>query len=168
MMTTNHLHTLHTSFKKDESGAVLTEFALTLSLYFTLVIAIIEFALAMYAHHFTSFASGAAVRFAMVRGSSWQAACTSAVPYSCNANSSTVTSYVQSILSKPLVTSRTSVTTTWPGIAADNTACDASDGLNSPGCIVRVKVTYNFNYVLPFMPKNVLVMSSTSSATILQ
>jgi hypothetical protein len=58
------------------------------------------------------------------------------------------------------------VSTTWPGTTASGANCGS--GTNSPGCVVNVQVSYSFNFVLPFLPKNAMVLSSSSTVPISQ
>jgi hypothetical protein len=39
---------------------------------------------------------------------------------------------------------------------------------NTVGCIVSVKVVYSFGFVMPFLPRNLLALSSTSKVSIVQ
>ena len=39
---------------------------------------------------------------------------------------------------------------------------------NNPGCAVQVHVTYNFKFILPFLPTSTYAMQSTSEMIISQ
>jgi Flp pilus assembly protein TadG len=157
---------------KNEEGDSLIEFALAAIVLFTCIFGIIDCSRALYAYHFASYAAREATRYAMVRGSTWgSTTCTSVTTFNCNASAANVKSYVQNIVplgidsGTPLV-----VNTTWPGteLAGSATTCTTTNGNNSPGCLVKVVMTYSFNYVTPLMPATTLTFSSTSEAVIQQ
>jgi Flp pilus assembly protein TadG len=155
-----------------ERGDAMIEFAVVSIVLFTCIFGIMDCARALYTYHFTAYTAREATRYAMVRGSSWGAtSCATTATLACNATAANVTAYVQSIV-PPGISSGTplSVTTTWPGTALAGTAatCTTSNGTNSPGCPVIVKVSYTFNYVLPLLPATTLTMTSTSEVVILQ
>jgi Flp pilus assembly protein TadG len=159
-------------FSADESGQSLVEFALTASLVLMAMFGIIDCSRALYAYHFVSYAARDATRYAMVRGSTWgSSTCGSTAIFQCKASSANIQSFVQSIT--PLgIDSGTplTVTTTWPGTGPSGAAgsCGTTAGNNSPGCMVAVKVSYSFNYVLPYLPSTTLALTSTSKVVIAQ
>ena len=55
------------------------------------------------------------------------------------------------------------VTPTWP-----NCTVAANGAVNAPGCIVSVNVTYNYKFMLLFMPKVSIPFSTTSQLAISQ
>jgi len=161
-------------FYSDESGSSLVEAALSITLLLTFIFGVIDCGRALYAYHFASYAAREGTRYAMVRGSSWgSTTCANTTSLECNASAANVQSYIQSIA--PLgIDSATptplSVATSWPGTAPTGIAdtCPTTTGYNSPGCVVSVKVSYSFNYVLPFLPKTTLLFTSTSKVAISQ
>jgi Flp pilus assembly protein TadG len=133
------------------------------------IFGIMDMSRALYADHYVSEVSREATRYAMVRGSSWNnASCTNTSTFSCTATAANVTSFVQSITPMGLSPSNLTVNTTWPGTTASGADCSAANVNNSPGCVVTVKVTYAYNFVLPFLPKSALSLTSTSSVVISQ
>jgi hypothetical protein len=56
---------------------------------------------------------------------------------------------VRSTASPGISASSITVAATWPGTTAAGTACDATQGTNSAGCVVQVTVTYPFSFLLP-------------------
>jgi Flp pilus assembly protein TadG len=155
-----------------ERGEGLVEFAISAVVLFTCIFGIIGCSLLLYTYHFTSYAAREATRYAMVRGSTWGSAnCATTATLVCNATATNVQAYVQSIV-PPGINSgaRLTVTTTWPGtgLAGSATTCYTTNGINSPGCLVKVQVSYSFNYLVPFLPTTALNLTSTSEVVILQ
>ena len=139
-----------------ERGANLLEYALVLTLLLALLFAVIDFGRGLYAYHFVSNAAREGTRYAMVRGST----CT--FP-GCPATSSTIANYLDNVPAG-IDPNQLSVTTTWnPGGSA---SCNGVP--NAPGCVVEVAVSYNFNFMLPFLPKSTVVMQSSSEMIISQ
>ena len=152
---------------RDESGATIVEFSITLSLLFTCIFGIMVCSMALYADHFVTDAAKEATRYAMVRGSSWgSTSCSTFSSYSCVATSSNVASFVNSVAPPGISTSRISVTTTWPGKDPTGQTCDSAQGNNSPACVVNVQVQYSFNFLLPFVPFGTIDLSGVSSDVI--
>jgi len=130
-------------------GSTLVEFAVVLTVLFMFLFGIMDCARALYAYHFVSDAAREGARYAIVRGSScnsWGTACPAAA--------SDIQTYLRNV---PLgiKSSAVTVTTTW-------------NPNNDPGSTVQVKVQYSFNFILPFLPKSALVMSSSSKMVISQ
>ena len=117
---------------------------------------------ALYTYHYVAEVSRQATRYAAVRGASWTALLCPVSPYQCMATSTDVTNYVKSVSPLGLTASNLTVTTTWPGTTPTGAMCSALSVNNSPGCMVNVKVSYSFSFVLPFLPTSALPMSSTS------
>jgi Flp pilus assembly protein TadG len=154
-------------FRQDQSGNELVEFALCAVILFTVIFGIIDCSRALYADHYVAYVANEATRYAMVRGSTWQGtSCTTPSSFSCDATASDVTNMVTSITPLGFVASNLSVTSTWPGTTPAGSACGTTNGMNSPGCVVQVTVTYSFDFVLPFLPANTLNLQSTSAVAI--
>jgi Flp pilus assembly protein TadG len=165
-------HSRWQRFEDDESGSGLIDFAVTASVLMMVIFGILDCSRALYADHYVSEMARHATRYAMVRGSTWAATCSSSTIYSCNAGSGTtgsanVSNYVKSITPVGVSISHLTVTTTWPGQTATGATASCTVA-NSPGCIVTSHLSYNFNFVLPFLPKSTMVLTSTSSVTIQQ
>jgi len=120
---------------------------------------IIDFSRALYAYHWVSYAAREGSRWASVRG-------TSSCPgvSQCNATTAQIQSYVQSIVAPGMLSQACSgnnagcitVTTSWVNTnAAPLSGPDCTNGsgvLNgTPGCIVKVQVSYIFGFSLPFL-----------------
>jgi hypothetical protein len=144
-------------------GTALTEFALILPFLLTGIFGVIEFGRALYTYHFVSDAAREASRWASVRG----LGCT-AYPQFCPATPDVdVPNYVKSIAPPGIDTSSSKllVVSFWVKPPGNRNACRR---LGDPGCAVRVQITYNFSFVLPFLPKGTFPMKSTSEMIISQ
>jgi Flp pilus assembly protein TadG len=153
-----------------EEGGTLVESALTLTLLMMIIFGIMDCSRALYVDHYVRYTAEEAVRYAMVRGSSWNnASCSTPATFSCEATAANIQAQVASVMPAGIDSgSNLAVATNWSGLTATGAACSVVNGANSPGCMVQVKVSYNFNFVLPFLPRNLLVLSSSSSAPISQ
>jgi Flp pilus assembly protein TadG len=157
------------AFHNDESGSEQIEFALSSTLLLTVIFGILACCQTLYANHFVAHAAREATRYAMVRGSTWQGTtCASTTSFSCVASTNDVKNFVVSVTPLGFQASNLSVATSWPGTTPLGAGCASTNGNNSPGCIVVVKVTYTYDYVLPFVPHTSLAMISTSSFPISQ
>jgi len=161
---------------RDERGSELVEFAMAGLMLVAMVFGIIEMGLAMYAYHFASYAAQLGARYAMVRGADYSStACSTSPPpsftlgYHCQAASSDVQNYVQSLASSGLNPSSVSATATWPGSTPDcSSGCSAcSSSTKNAGCMVKVQVTYSFSFLgLRFLPSTGLSLTSTAEKVI--
>lgn len=156
-------------FWKDTSGGMQVDFALSISLVMMVTFGIMDLSRAVYVDHFVANAARSATRYAIVRGASWNGApCLTPTAYNCEATNTDTRAYVQSIVPLGFDASDLTVHTSWPGVGPTGIACDTSQGVNDPGCVVSVRVDYSFRFVLPFLPTNALDLNSTSSLTIVQ
>jgi Flp pilus assembly protein TadG len=154
----------------DDEGGTLVEAAVSMTLLLMIIFGIMDCSRALYTDHYVRYTAEEAVRYAMVRGSTWNnAVCTTPSTASCTATSSNVTAQVTSMMPAGINTANNlSVATTWTGKTPTGAACNATNGVNSPGCVVQVNVSYSFNFILPFLPQNALVLSSSASSAITQ
>jgi Flp pilus assembly protein TadG len=161
-----------------ERGTALVEFAVVITILLTLMFGIIDFSRAMYAYHFVSNAAREATRYASVRGS----ACTTWAS-ACPAADTDITSYVQSIVpsgiyvssvttgTPPSTAGALGVTTTWPATTGSGVTCltASQTKIKFPGCVVTVKVQYNYGFSLPYLTSlSKMNMTSTSRFVISQ
>lgn len=166
------------SIHKDERGDTLLEFAVSAVVVFTLLFGIMDFARAMYIYHFVSYAAQAGARYAIVRGSTWSATPCSGTGSTgsnmeCQASQGDVQNYVKTLVPPGVSTSSTilGISATWPGTAAGTSSFNSascSTTTNNPGCQVQVTVTYNFSFMLPFMPTNKTPKFSATSVQVIQ
>jgi Flp pilus assembly protein TadG len=154
----------------EEQGSSLIEVAACLSAVLMILFGIMDCSRALYADLFVGYAAHAASRYATVRGATWNgSSCSTSTTSNCAATSSDITRLVQSMAPLGVSTSTPlTVTSTWPGTNAAGSTCNSSQGANSPGCVVNVVVAYKFSFVLPFLPQNALLLSSSSTVTIAQ
>jgi Flp pilus assembly protein TadG len=154
---------------KEDSGSGLIEYGLSTSVMLMVIFGLLDMSRALYADHYVSNVAREATRYAMVRGATWNgAACTTPSTFSCTATATDIANYVTSDTPPGFSASSLTVNATWPGTTASGATCSATGVNNTPGCIVTVQVTYNFNVNLPFLPANVFTLSSTSSRIIAQ
>jgi Flp pilus assembly protein TadG len=172
--------------RKDSSsdrGSTLVEFAVVLTVLFMLIFGIIDFSRAMFADHWVSYVARAATRYASVHGSTYSSQCPTSAPFvmtsNCqvgSSNTANVTNYVQTFAQGIYLDGKTSgnggltVTTTWPGSTGNPSGCNTAKGTNSPGCPVKIVVTYIYGFSLPFLAGKVasITMTSTSQVVISQ
>jgi hypothetical protein len=145
-------------------GNALIEFALVIPFLLAVMFGVIEFGRALYTYHFVSDAAREASRWACVRKN-----CKGVLLPGCPAKPGDVVNYVISIAPPGIDTSpqKLVVSPAWVVAPGTGTACALLP--NGPGCqAVQVIVTYNFKFILPFMPTSTYPMQSTSEMVILQ
>lgn len=119
--------------------------------FFIVLFGIFDFGIAAYTYHFVSNAAREATRWAIVHGANSDSPCTA-------------TDVENAILTPPGIDrAKMTVVTEWPG---DVTNADCPANSNLRGCPVKVTVTYNYDFLLPFMPDNGLALSSSSQMKI--
>jgi Flp pilus assembly protein TadG len=136
-----------------QRGSSLPETALVMAVLLALLFAIIDFGRLIYTYAFVAQLAREGARWAIVRGSQCS------LLDHCNAKSTDVATYVQSLSEGATATNSIGVTANWgpcpPGAPANN----------APGCPVSVTVTYPFKFMLPFMPKGSLAQINMSSSS---
>lgn len=154
---------------REESGSYIVEFALCSNIFFLCIFAIIYASVLLYTDHYVTQAANSAVRYAAVRGSTWNGkSCSNTASSSCSATADNVSSYVQQSLPPGLSSSGLSVTTTWPGTTATGATCDTASGDNSPNCVVQVQIGYSFQFPMPFIPQKAIPLSATAEMSIME
>jgi Flp pilus assembly protein TadG len=137
-----------------ERGTALVEFAIVSSALILLIFAIIDFARAVYTQDLIDYGARLGTRHAIVNG---VASCAGGTP-------DPLLSYVSS-LSPGINVSALTVKTTCPG---GNTGCSStSSPFNGTGCLVTVKVSYTYQFLVPTVVTSI-PMSSTSEMVISQ
>ncbi len=152
------------SCRRGARGQAFFEVLVSLIVFITMLLAVIQMGLAAYSYHFISEAAREGARWAMVRGS----ACTS-FSSACPATAAQIQSYVTG-LGYPGINSAASamtVTASWCGpVSSTPPAC--STGTNAPGQIVRVAIQYKFPVGIPFVPASTITMNAMSQMVISQ
>jgi Flp pilus assembly protein TadG len=149
-----------------EEGNNLIEYALVFMFFMSMVLGIVDFSRALYTYHFLSNVAREATRYASVRGSTCNddSSCSAATPDTGPAapGNTVIQDYVKTIAPPGVNRNPPDLTTTpsWPGTG---TACAVR---NSPGCPVEVTVSYQFNFVVPFIRSTPLTLSSSSEMII--
>lgn len=167
MYPSHHLQQATRRVHREESGAALIEFAISLVLFLMLILGVAQFSLAVYCYHFVSFTAQKAARYAIVRGSHWESACASANSFNCDATAANVQDYVRGLTTPLINPNSITVSTTWPGTtpSGSTTGCTPA---NKGGCIVNVNVRYPFNIHIPLVPSRTLQFSASSQMVIQQ
>lgn len=142
---------------KGEDGNNLIEYALVFMVFVSMLLGIVDFSRALYSYHFLSNAAREATRWAAVRGSTCGNDGSCAAP----ASSSDIQTYVTNITPPGFDSTNLTTTPSWPG-----TGPTCQGPVNSPGCPVEVQVSYNFNFVVPFIHTSPLTLSSSSEMII--
>lgn len=160
------LHAALIRFRREERGASLVEFAVSIVLFMTLIVGIAWFAMAMYAYHYVSYSAQQAARYAIVRGADWgTTTCAAANSYACNATAANVQSYIRSVAPAGINPNDVTVTTTWPGTTPSGSATGCSPA-NKSGCLVNVTISYPFAMYIPLVPTTSLQFSASAQMVV--
>jgi len=153
----------------EEDGVTIIETAIVVISMLLLMTGVIDFSRALYADIYIGYVAHSATRYAMVRGTTFAGtSCASTTTQNCDATSSDIVTYAKSSAPLGIATGTDmTITPTWPGTGPTG-SCTTTNGTNSPGCIVKVQVVYNFRFALPFVSNSVLVLKSASSVTIVE
>lgn len=149
----------------EETGSTLLETSLCLSLVLLVILGIIECSMAVYTEHYVEWAASAGARYATVRGSTYSGtACATSTTYYCEAGNNDIQNYIQANAAPGINAAKISVTTSWPGTTGASGTCDTTNGSDSPGCIVKVTVSYPFTFMLPApLNKGITLLASHST-----
>jgi Flp pilus assembly protein TadG len=170
MIHFHHIRPAMRSFLLDEEGQSLIEFSLCVTVLLMLVFGIMDMSRALYTEHFIATAAHQGARYAIVRGATFAGtSCASTSTVNCAATQANVVSYVTSLVNSGISPSNMTVTARWPGTDGSGAACtNAVRVVNSAGCNINVTVNYSYSFILPYLPKNALALTSSSSMTISQ
>lgn len=160
------------SFCQAERGETLLEFAISAVITVSLLFGVIDLSRALYTYHFISSAAEQGARFAEVHGSGWTSACSSSsgtsytAPLGCTASKSDIQDYVQSLTPPGVTRASVTVNPQWLGkdINGNTSICATTN--NKAGCLVQVSVSYQFSYMVPFLPTSAQTLSATAQAVI--
>jgi Flp pilus assembly protein TadG len=168
---TEHRGPKHSGWKRfvaGECGDSLVELSIAMSVLMMLVFGVIDCSRALYTYHFVSCAAQQGARYAIVRGGDWPLSCATATSYSCQASAANIKTYVQSLASPGITAASITVTPTWPQLTVNGvaTGCNTSATQASEGCLVKVQVSYNYHFFLPYLPTGGILMTATSDQAI--
>jgi Flp pilus assembly protein TadG len=158
----------------EETGAELVEFAASLTVFIMALLGVIGFANAVYVYHFVTWGAQQGTRYAIVHGQDFSStACSSVAPpsfamkFNCKASATDVQNYVRSMTPGGISASSVAVSTTWPATTPDCTSgCTACSPAQNAGCLVKVQVTYSFDFSMGFLPKSAMSLTGTSERVI--
>ena len=150
------------SRRRGARGQAIFEVLVSLIVFITMMLAVIQMSLAAYSYHFISEAAREGARWAMVRGS----ACTSFTT-ACPAALTDIQNYVTGLAYPGITASAMTVTASWCG-PTSSTPPACSTGTNAPGQIVRVAIQYKFPVGIPFVPTSTITMNAMSQMVISQ
>jgi len=158
-----------------EEGSSLVEMALSCLILIPFLFGIVQLSIGLYCYHYASDAAREATRWAIVRGANCNTLfgasyCSPTQGNSDGAGTNDIAQYVKG-LGYPYSASVTT-TTQWcvaGGTPATWSSCSATKN-NNPASRDQVKVTVSYAYplMIPFIKKNTINISSTSSMTIVQ
>jgi hypothetical protein len=147
--------------EEGERGSNLVEYGIVLALLLMMLFGLIDFGRALYAYHFVSDAAREGTRYAMVRGSTCNIQLPGCVPPPGYPDIQTYLKNVPAGIDPAQLT----VTPRWN---PNSSASCPGPQIDTPGCVVEVQVSYNFNFMLPFLPRSTVVMQSSSQMVISQ
>ena len=146
---------------EDERGDALLESALMLIFLLSVLFGIVGFGHALYTYNFVSNAARDATRWSSVRGFTC-----AGLAGGCPATAANIQTYVSGVPGMGLNTNNITATTTW--VAPPNSLAICATHSNNPGCVVQVKVVYQYKFIFPLLPKSTYTMQSTSQMVISQ
>jgi Flp pilus assembly protein TadG len=156
-----------------EEGGSLVEMALSCLILIPVLFGIVQLSIGLYCYHFAADAAREATRWAIVRGGNCNGLfgkgyCSPTEGSGTGAGTNDVAQYVKS-LGYPYSASVTT-TTQWcqtGGTPANWSSCSTTKN-NAAFNQVKVTVSYAYPLIIPFIRKNTINISSTSSMTIVQ
>jgi hypothetical protein len=143
---------------KGESGDALVEYAIVFLLFMTMIMGTIDFGRALYTYHYLSNVTRDAARWAAVNGA--DCGPPPLGDNSCNgqgymdtrpATQADVQTFITNQTPPGIDTTKLTTTVTWP-ISTDSPAACATTQ-NSPGCTVKVQLSYAFSFVSPLVSR---------------
>jgi Flp pilus assembly protein TadG len=154
---------------RSESGSAVVEMAFSSTILFAMFFGLFQMTMASYVYQYVSDAAREGSRWAIVRGSS----CSTNTPNldHCGAASTDIQTYVRSLKYPVIVPANLTVAATWysPSSSLPTTWTLCSSGTcDSSGNLVKVVVTYNYPFSVPFVPARTISVSSTSQMVVSQ
>jgi Flp pilus assembly protein TadG len=151
-----------------ERGSTLVETAIVLAVTLTLLFGIIDFSRLLFSYETLANAAREGARWAIVRGATCAQSGESGEA-ACPATAAEIASYVQTQSLAQFMTNPSSivVTTTWQNETGCTTFTNSTTAAG-PGCQVTLNAAYTFKFLLPFLPKLTVPISSTSTMIVSQ
>ena len=141
--------TQRTRMIRTKRGQAMVEAALTLIIFLTSVIGLIEFSRGVWTYNLVAHLSREGTRYAIVRGKS-------------NTTPATVADIKNAVQAKAIGLTASKLTTTVNWYKPDGTTGD-----NTPGNDVKVNVSYAFSFMTPFVSRSNYTLKSTSRVIVL-
>jgi Flp pilus assembly protein TadG len=137
------------------------EMAIAAVAFFSLLFGIVDFGRALYTYNFVAELAREGARWWIVRGTT---SCTNSSNglTDCDATTAEIQSYVQSL--NEGATKAPSIQVSPAPVQCPNNASASA----APGCLVSVKVSYPFTFMMGYLPQATITMSSTSSMVVSQ
>jgi Flp pilus assembly protein TadG len=139
----------------------LVELSVSLIVLLTMMFCFMQLSLILYSRNLISEMAREGTRYASVHGAS----CPTTASPTCKATAAQVNSYITSNAFPNLGGGTITVSTKY---ASAGSSTFTTNGCESVGCSVKVKVTYNITVAMPLVPRNTFTMSSISIAVITQ
>ena len=157
-----------------EEGGSLVEMALSCLILIPVLFGIVQLSIGLYCYHFAADAAREATRWAIVRGGNCNSLfgkgyCSPTAGNGSGATSDDIAQYVRNLGYPYSATVTTS--THWcaaGGTPATWSSCSTKQTDAVVGNQVKVTVSYAYPLIIPFIRKNTINISSTSSMTIVQ
>jgi len=158
-----------------QRGTSMVENALVFGLLLSLLFGIIDFGRALYTYHLVANAARLGARFAMVRGGRCAHTAGGSDPWPCPIDPPDTAGEVQQYVQQQSILlglgNNVTVVPSWTGQDGSGNpypGCEQDGTFNQPGCPVTVTVTYNFQFLAPFISSGTIAMKSTSQMVISQ
>ncbi len=146
-----------------QRGNSLVEHALVITVLLAVMFGVVDCGRALYTYNFVSNSAREATRWASVRGFT----CPLTLGSGCEADQTSVQTYAQNVPAG-MGLDPTKIVATTSFVAPPNNSPACTQHNNNPGCIVKVKVEYDYSFFMPLMPSGQIKMTSTSEMTITQ
>ena len=147
-----------------EKGSALVETAISLVVFFAMLIGIMQLAMVVYYYHTINEVAREATRWASVRGSG--SCATPQTVTNCNANATTIKDHVSGLGFAQIASS--DVTVAWCNAPVGGIVDNTCSQTNAPGNLVKITVTSSKPLVLPMINSFTMNMTSTSKMLISQ
>lgn len=146
-----------------QRGTTIVETALVMIALLVVLFGIMDFGRAMYTYHLVNNAARIGARFAIVHGGNCTHSVTgSADTWPCPATADEIANYVsrQSVLMGLGDLPTDAVQTSYEFVPSCNGGVNAAPN-NQQGCAVTVTVSYEYDFLLPFMPTKLNISSNS-------